>query len=113
MKNTVEHNKIIARRIQELAESKNLSANRISILADLTPSTVDSIYKGRSKNPTIKTIYNICKALDISLTEFFDFSPYNENPNSSQQSKEDLIEYVGKLSREIERIQEELKQESK
>lgn len=62
----------IARRIEDLCREKGISINKLATLSGLTQSTVDSILKGKSKNPRLSTLKKICGGLGISLTEFLD-----------------------------------------
>ena len=62
----------VEKRIVELCQQRNISFNRLSTLAGISPSTVKSILNGASKNPGIVTIKKLCDGLDISLIEFFD-----------------------------------------
>lgn len=62
----------ISTRIIELCDEHNITVNKLCTLAGVTQSTVDSILKGKSKNPGICTIKKLCDALNISITCFFD-----------------------------------------
>ncbi|WP_239256643.1 helix-turn-helix domain-containing protein [Listeria ilorinensis] len=75
MKNDAE---LIAENLLKLIEERNLTINRLATLSGLKQSTVNSIFNGASKRPTISTIRKLCKALGISVHTFFDFPPYNE-----------------------------------
>lgn len=111
--NEIEHSKLISKRIQELSDEKNLTINRIAVLANLKQSTVNSIYTGQSKNPTIKTIFNICKALDISITDFLDFPPYNKKQTKEEESTETLMKQVRNLSNELYELEKRLEDKIK
>ena len=62
----------IAKRIEILCKEKGISVNKLATLSGLTQSTIDSILKGKSRNPRIATIRKLCDGLDISLTEFLE-----------------------------------------
>ncbi len=62
----------IARRIEGLCKERGISINRLATLSGLTQSTIDSILKGKSRNPRLSTIRKICDGLGISLKEFLD-----------------------------------------
>ena len=68
----------IAKRINMLCKERDISINKLATLSGLTQSTIDSIMKGKSRNPRISTIRKICDGLDISLKEFVDH-PIIEN----------------------------------
>ncbi|MHC5217620.1 helix-turn-helix domain-containing protein [Enterococcus sp. LJL128] len=104
------HNELIAERIQLIATEKNLTINRIATLAGLTTSTVNSVFTGKSKNPTISTIKNVCEALDISVSDFFDFEPYNTTM-SKEETPEEILNQLKSLSSEVERLEEKFKEQ--
>lgn len=62
----------IAQRILQLCEEKNITLNKLSTIAGITQSTLNDVVYGKSKNPTIKTIYYICMGLEIDMKDFFD-----------------------------------------
>ena len=53
-------------RTKELCEERQISINH------LPASTVKNIIYGNSKNPGVQTIAKICRALGITLAEFFE-----------------------------------------
>ncbi|MGM9876749.1 MAG: helix-turn-helix domain-containing protein [Bacilli bacterium] len=76
-------NEAIAKRINDLcndpdlankvANSDNISTNKLASLSLLTQSTVQHLTDGRSKNPKMLTIARICRnGLDIKIKDFFD-----------------------------------------
>ncbi|MFA7136193.1 MAG: helix-turn-helix transcriptional regulator [Bacteroidales bacterium] len=67
--------KAVAKRIKILCKEKNISINRLATLSGVTQSTIDSILKGKSRNPQLVTLMKISNGLGISIVEFFDFPP--------------------------------------
>lgn len=76
-------NEAIAKRIIDLcnnpdlankvANSDNISTNKLASLSLLTQSTVQHLTDGRSKNPKMLTIARICRnGLGIKIKDFFD-----------------------------------------
>lgn len=65
-------------RIEELCEKNSMSVNKLCDLSDITHSTVFSFRDGKSKNPGLKTIYKLCNVLDITLSEFFDSTYFDD-----------------------------------
>lgn len=64
------NNKELARKI---ANTENISTNKLASLSLLTQSTVQHLTDGRSKNPKMLTMARICcNGLGMSLSEFFD-----------------------------------------
>jgi len=66
--------KCTANRIQQLCIERNITINNLALISCLTQSTIDSIIKGKSKNPSIRTIKKICQGLEIEMKDFFDSS---------------------------------------
>jgi len=48
-----------------------MTINKLATLSGLTQSTLNSIIHGKSKRPTLATIYKVCIGLDITLAQFF------------------------------------------
>lgn len=71
--------KAISERIIELCNERDITVNRLGTISGVEPSTITSIFYGKSKNPGILTIKHICDGLGITLYEFFDFKPFKEN----------------------------------
>lgn len=68
--------KSVADRITMLCEERGITVNALSHLADMPRSTIKNILYGKSLNPGIGTIQLICKALEISISEFFDYDDF-------------------------------------
>lgn len=60
----------VCMRIEQIMNQKQLSYYKLSIQSGLAPSTLANIRR-RGSIPTIYTIEQICKGLQISLSEFF------------------------------------------
>lgn len=58
-------------RLRFFREQKQISTNKLANLAGISQSYVREIELG-NKNPTIEIIFHLCRALDISLKDFFD-----------------------------------------
>lgn len=69
---------LISEHLMKLINEQNLTINRVATLAGLSQSTVNAMFEGRSKRPTITTIRRVCGTLGISVHDFFNFPPYNE-----------------------------------
>lgn len=71
--------KAISKRIVELCNEKNITLNKLATMSGITQSTLDSIIKGKSKNPSITTLKKISDGLGISLSEFLDTNYIHES----------------------------------
>ena len=61
----------VALRIQEYCEERHITPNKLCTMSGVIQSTVNSIFTGRSLNPKLETIYNLCLGLQIPIAEFF------------------------------------------
>lgn len=65
----------IGYRLVLLCDERGITINRLATLAGLTQSTVDSIVKGKSRNPSIITMKRVCDALGVTVDQFLDYPP--------------------------------------
>lgn len=90
MKNSKEAiTKQTGNRIRFLRYKKNLSQEELAFLANINPSYIGHIERGL-KCPTIDTLNKICSALEISLSDFFDFN--SENKKTKGEKITTLVE---------------------
>jgi transcriptional regulator with XRE-family HTH domain len=68
----------IAIRMNQVCREKKITLNKLATLSGIRQSTLDNIAKGNSKNPTLRTIHRIAVGLDMTVSEFLDFSEMNE-----------------------------------
>lgn len=61
----------ISQRILNLCKEREITPNKLGTISGVEPSTITSIFYGKSKNPGIITIKSICDGLEISLFDFF------------------------------------------
>lgn len=69
----------ITKRILNLCDQKGITPNKLGTISGIEPSTITSIFYGKSKNPGIMTIKSMCDGLDISLYDFFDDEMFKNN----------------------------------
>ena len=60
--------KIVGQTIASFRQSKGLSQEIVSGLADIGRSHLSAIERGERK-PTLETLYRICVALDVTMSE--------------------------------------------
>ncbi|MCL2029831.1 MAG: helix-turn-helix domain-containing protein [Deltaproteobacteria bacterium] len=53
--------------VQKLCLEKSISINKLAKLSGITQSTLDSILKGKSLNPTMTTLICLADALGVSV----------------------------------------------
>lgn len=59
-------------KIFKLCAERNITINKLAMLAGINQSTVNSLIDGTSKNPKLLTILRLCLGLDMELKDFFD-----------------------------------------
>lgn len=84
----------VGKRIRELRERYKISQCELARLANIGQSTLSDIERG-IKQPTIITIENICRAFNMSLSEFF-----NEDIVEISPEVRELLKHTSKLSPE-------------
>ena len=57
----------IGKNIKKLRQTKELSQDRLSKLADVSYNSIIKLETGGITNPTIETLQKIAKALDVSV----------------------------------------------
>ena len=61
----------ITLRIKNLCTENGITPNKLASIAGLPSATIRCIFYGRSKNPGLRTILDICQALKITVFDFF------------------------------------------
>ena len=61
----------ITQRILNLCKERNITPNKLGTISGVEPSTITSIFYGKSKNPGIVTLKSICDGLNITIFDFF------------------------------------------
>ena len=79
---------LLADRLTDLIEDKDITINRLATLSGLGQSSVNAIFRGDSASPKLKTLVKIASGLNMSITELLDFPPYNQRPDGSSPDQE-------------------------
>jgi len=61
--------KMLAKNIKKYRKIKDLSQDKLSKLANVTYNTLIKIESGANKNPTLKTLQKLAKALDVTIND--------------------------------------------
>ena len=61
----------LAERVKKVIEQKDITKSELIKKSKLSPSTINNILQGKSDKVLISTLCAIMKALDVSLSEFF------------------------------------------
>lgn len=65
--------KLLAQRLKQLRSEKKITQEELAYRSELTLSQIARIETVKI-NPTVSTMFRIAKALDVNITELFDFS---------------------------------------
>ena len=63
---------------RNLCKERNITLSKLATLSAVSPSSIKSIFYGKSMNPKILTIKKLCDGLDITLGEFFSTPEFDE-----------------------------------
>ena len=69
--------KATAKRIDEYLFSKGISLYRLSRDSGIPIATLQNLYRGHTKSPTLAVVYKLCDALQITVQEFLDSPLFN------------------------------------
>ena len=69
----------IGKRILELCESRNITPNGLAEKSVIPPSTLRDLVNCKINNPSSTVIFQICKTLKMSLSEFYDSELFDFN----------------------------------
>lgn len=97
---------LLGARIKELRKRKGLTQDQIAEKVDLAPRYISLIEVGRS-SPSLETIENIARVLEVDLRDLFDFShldPEATTPEELSSVLEGLNEPNRQLLSRIARL---------
>lgn len=67
----------LIKRITELCIERNITVGKLCTISGVTPSTINDLMNGITKNPGIATIKKLCDGLNMTLSNFFDTDYFN------------------------------------
>ena len=85
----------IIKRLTDLCVERGITTNKLATLSGITQSTLNSMMRGETKNPKLKTLRKIAMGLNMTVSELLDF------PEMNEMEFEDEWKWVEKL---IERM---------
>lgn len=96
----------IGKRLIELRNQQDISANKLSKLLSVDPSTLNKIEKGTAK-PSIDLLFRICGYFSITLSDFFNDG---SNAVALPDDVKELVEAVKELDgKQIKKLTEFIK----
>ena len=69
---------IVVKRFKDLCVERGIKANELASISGVTASTVYSLLDDRRRDVSIITIKKLCDGLEISLSEFFSSTDFEE-----------------------------------
>jgi DNA-binding Xre family transcriptional regulator len=66
---------MIVLRVREVAEQKKISMHKLSRLADINLTTLQTIYHNPHHNLSLQTLDKLAQALDVHPAELIEFIP--------------------------------------
>jgi len=76
--------KLLAQRLKQLRSEKKITQEELAYRSELTLSQIARIETVKI-NPTVSTMFRIAKALDVKITELFDFELIGITPTSKEK----------------------------
>lgn len=61
----------LATKLESLLDERGMTAYKLSRLSGVTQATLSDVKRGRNQSVTLKSVYAICQALGIELSDFF------------------------------------------
>lgn len=68
----------VVKRFQSICSERNITYNELANLSGVTPSTVYSMMDNHRRDLSIITIKKLCDGLDLSLSDFFTDSLFDD-----------------------------------
>ena len=68
----------IVKRLLQICDEREIAPNDLAVRSGITPSTVYSLMQSKRKDMSVITLKKLCDGLEISLSEFFDSTIFDE-----------------------------------
>ena len=68
----------IIKRLTDLCVERGITTNKLATLSGITQSTLNSMMRGETKNPKLKTLRKIAMGFNMTVAELLDFPEMNE-----------------------------------
>ena len=86
--------KLSKEKLNKIKQSKNYTSKEIAEKTGIPKSTVEKIFGGFSKNPTLDILLKIADILDCGLDNFIEYGKEPESPFYKDRMIQELIEYI-------------------
>ena len=67
----------IIKRLTDLCVERGITTNKLATLSGITQSTLNSMMRGETKNPKLKTLRKIAMGFNMTVSELLDFPEMN------------------------------------
>lgn len=84
------YSQILVDRILALCKQREISIYQLSIMSDVSYSTLDNFINRKTFNPKIKTLHKIATAFSMTVAEFLDFPELNDYSFADEPNNNDL-----------------------
>ena len=86
------YSQILVDRILALCKQREISIYQLSIMSDVSYSTLDNFINRKTFNPKIKTLHKIATAFSMTVAEFLDFPELNDYSFADEPDRSELSE---------------------
>lgn len=69
----------VAKRIDEYLFSRGITLYKLAKDANLPVATLQNLYRGNSKSPTLAVLFKICAGLSVTVAEFLDSGFFDDS----------------------------------
>jgi transcriptional regulator with XRE-family HTH domain len=81
----------VLRMLKLIMIQRDISENQLANLSDVPQSTINSFFR-KNNTPSISTLQQLCKGLDITLSQFFNILEKENNLDVTEQDGPYIIE---------------------
>ena len=78
----------LTERLNQILAERDWTPNRLATMSGVSQSTLSTIMNNKTASPRFDVVIKIAQGLDMSLTEFLDFPPYNQRPDGSSAAEQ-------------------------
>lgn len=71
--------KAVANRIDDYLFEREITLYRLAKDAEIPVATLQNLYRGNTKSPTLALIYKICAGLNVTVEEFLNCEYFSKN----------------------------------
>ena len=69
----------VSKRIDEYLYARGITLYKVAKDADLPIATLQNLYRGNTKSPTLALLYKLCAGLNVTIFEFLDSPLFSQD----------------------------------